>query len=145
MINKDLKVSKSIEINTSKEKVWEMLTKPELIAKYLYGTETITDWEEGSNIIFQGEYEGHKYKDKGNVLRKVPNALLKYNYWSGFSQTDDKPENYSDIALKIEEIKKNKVRLTWTQEGYANEEGYEHSQEGLPELLKKMKETAESI
>ena len=144
MINKELKVSKSIEINTSKERVWEVLTNPELIAKYLYGTKTITDWKEGSRIIFQGEYEGHKYKDKGNVLSIKPLEVIKYNYWSSFSDTEDRQENYSDIALLIEELEEKRVHFTWRQEGFANEEGYKHSQEGLQELIEKIKEIAEN-
>jgi uncharacterized protein YndB with AHSA1/START domain len=60
----DLKVSESVEINASPEKVWKVLTQPEFIKEYLFGTETITDWKVGSEVIFQGEYQGHKYKDK---------------------------------------------------------------------------------
>jgi uncharacterized protein YndB with AHSA1/START domain len=144
MIDKELKVSKSIEINTSKERVWEVLTNPELIAKYLHGTKTITDWKEGSRIIFQGEYEGHKYKDKGNVLSIKPFEVIKYNYWSSFSETEDRQENYSDIALLIEKLDEKRVHFTWRQEGFANAEGYKHSQEGLQELIEKIKEIAET-
>jgi len=82
-MNKALRVSKSIEINSNAEAVWDVLTNPEKIRVYLFGTETITDWKVGSPIIFQGEYEGHKYKDKGNVLENKPNKLLRYNYCSG--------------------------------------------------------------
>lgn len=67
-MNKNLMVSKSIEINSAAENVWEVLTNPEKIKVYLFGTQTISDWKVGSPIIFQGEYEGHRYKDKGNVL-----------------------------------------------------------------------------
>ena len=51
----DLIVSESIEINTEPDKVWEALTNPEIIKEYLFGTQTITDWKVGSDIIFQGE------------------------------------------------------------------------------------------
>lgn len=111
-MNRNLKVTKSIEINTSSETVWDALTNPEKIKVYLFGTETITDWKIGSPIIFQGEYDGHKYKDKGNVLLKIPNETLRYNYWSGFSGLEDKPDNYSIVTYHINKISENQVRLT---------------------------------
>lgn len=142
-MNRNLKVSKSIEINADAESVWDALTNPAKIKVYLYGTETITDWNVGHPIIFQGEYEGHTYKDKGNVLTNVENETLQYNYWSGFSGLEDKPENYSVITYHIEKLSEGKVLCTWTQEGYANEEGKKHSENGLPGLLVQVKEIAE--
>lgn len=138
-MNKNLKVSKSIVINAETSEIWDALTNPEKIKIYLFGTETITDWKIGSPIVFQGEYEGHQYKDKGNVLENVHNKRLKYNYWSGFSGLQDAPENYSIITYDIEELIKNNVKFTWTQEGYANEEGQQHSDSGLYGMLEQIK------
>lgn len=142
-MNRNLKVSKSIEINTNSETVWDALTNPEKIKVYLFGTETITDWKIGSPIIFQGEYDGHKYKDKGNVLLKIPNETLRYNYWSGFSGLEDKPDNYSIVTYHINKISENQVRLTWTQEGFANEEGQQHSENTLYGMLEQIKQLVE--
>jgi len=51
-MNKNLRVSKSIAINSTAGEVWDALTKPEKIKVYLFGTETITDWKVGSPIVF---------------------------------------------------------------------------------------------
>lgn len=142
-MNRNLKVSKSIEINSNAEKVWDALTNPEKIKVYLFGTETITDWKIGSPIIFQGEYEEHKYKDKGNVLENRENEILKYDYWSGFSGLEDKPENYSIVTYQIENLSDNQVKFTWTQEGFANEEGQQHSENGLYGMLEQLKKLVE--
>lgn len=142
-MNRNLKVSKSIEINSNAEKVWDALTNPEKIKVYLFGTETITDWKIGSAIIFQGEYEEHKYKDKGNVLENRENEILKYDYWSGFSGLEDKPENYSIVTYQIENLSDNQVKFTWTQEGFANEEGQQHSENGLYGMLEQLKKLVE--
>ena len=142
-MNRDLKVSKSIEINSSIEKVWDALTNPEKIKSYLFGTETITDWKTGSPIIFQGEYDGQAYKDKGNVLENKLNEILKYDYWSGFSGLEDKPENYSIVTYHIENKSDNQIRLTWTQEGFANEEGRQHSENSLYGMLEQIKKLVE--
>ena len=89
-MKKDLIASSNIKIQSTPEKVWNVLTNPEKIKEYLFGTEVKTDWEVGSPIIFQREYNGQKYLDKGNVIEKKENKLLKYNYWSGFSGLEDK-------------------------------------------------------
>jgi len=38
-------------INASADKVWNALTDPALIKKYMFGTTVISDWKEGSKII----------------------------------------------------------------------------------------------
>lgn len=55
-MNIELTITLSIEISADKAKVWDALTNPEKIKIYLFGTETLTDWKTGSEIIFQGEY-----------------------------------------------------------------------------------------
>ncbi len=84
-MNKELTVTTSIEINADRAKVWDALTNPEKIKVYLFGTETLTDWKTGSEIIFQGEYQKHQYKDKGIILDIRTEELLQYSYWSGFT------------------------------------------------------------
>ena len=80
-----------------------MLTDPEKIKIYLFGTETITDWNVGSPISFQGNYEGQTCHDKGNVLEVEKNKILKYNYWSSFSGLKDQLENYAVVTYKLEQ------------------------------------------
>ncbi|MHB1685843.1 MAG: SRPBCC family protein [Ignavibacteriaceae bacterium] len=141
-MNHDLTVSKSVDINAEPSKVWNALTNPEIIKEYLFGTETVTDWKVGSEIIFQGEYDGHKYKDKGVVRENILNELLSYSYWSGFSGLEDKPENYSLVTYGLTH-NNNITKLTWTQKCYANEEGHKHSESGMDDFLKRIKEIVE--
>ena len=135
----DLVVSKSIEVNASLEKVWNALTNPEIIKEYLFGTETITDWKVGSDIIFQGEWEGKKYMDKGKVVENILNTLITYRYWSGFSGMEDKPGNYNLVIYNLSGNENNSTTLTWTQIGFANEAGYKHSLDGMDVFLKQIK------
>ncbi|MBD2700421.1 SRPBCC domain-containing protein [Spirosoma sp. BT702] len=139
----DLIVSQSININASPNKVWNVLTNPVLISEYLYGTETVTDWKPGSEVIFQGEYAHQTYRDKGVVLENVPNQILSYSYWSGFSGAEDKPENYSTITYTLKPIDDKQTEFTWTQQGFATEDGYNHSLNGMEALLNQIKGIAE--
>jgi uncharacterized protein YndB with AHSA1/START domain len=142
-MDKNLIATQSIEINTKAEKVWEVLTNPDKIKIYLFGTDTVTDWKIGSSIIFQGKYNGHQYQDKGNVLKNTENKVLTYNYWSGFSGLEDKTENYSLVTYQIKDIAANKVKFTWTQKGFANKDGQCHTEEGLKSMLEQIKKLAE--
>src|SRR5580693_5172548 len=119
-MNHDLVVSKSVEINAAPAKVWEALTNPAIIKEYLYGTETVTDWKVGSEVIFQGEYEGHKYRDRGVIKENVLNEKISYSYWSGFSGLEDKPENYALVTYKLSSADNKKTVFTWTTKGFAN-------------------------
>lgn len=142
-MDKNLIASSNINIQSTPEKVWDVLTNPVKIKEYLFGTEVITDWKIGSSIIFQGEYDGQQYKDKGTVIENKKNELLKYDYWSGFSGLEDNPENYSLVTYKIENLDDNSVNFTWHQQGFSSEEGKCHTEEGLKAMLEKIKEIAE--
>lgn len=139
----DLTVSQSIIINASTDKVWKGLTTPDIIKEYLYGTETLTDWKVGSEIVFQGEYQGHKYRDHGVIRENIPNQKIVYSYWSGFSGVEDKPENYNTITYALKAIGSNQTEFTWTQHGYATEDGYKHSKNGMTDFLNSIKQVIE--
>ena len=144
MLDNSLKVEKSVLINASKTKVWKALTDPALIKEYLFGTETITAWHVGSDLIFQGEWQGQAYKDKGHILEITPEQILSYDYWSGFSGLEDKPENYSIVTYRMQDEGEG-VRLSVSQKGFAAKENQDHSESGWSEVLQKIKEIAETL
>ena len=138
----DLTILKSIEINSSSSKVWCVLTDPEMIKQYFTGAETITNWEIGSEIIFIHIYEGREFKNRGIILDFNPRHLLSYTYWTAFSNTEDKPENYTTIDYTLTEID-NTTRLTLKQKNFQSVEWYQGLQMGWNTVLSKIKEIAE--
>ncbi|MBK9284173.1 MAG: SRPBCC domain-containing protein [Sphingobacteriaceae bacterium] len=143
-MNKHLKISNSVTITCTPKRLWQVLTEPELIKIYLYGTETLTDWKIGSDIVFQGEYEGHKYRDHGKILDIILHEKIQYSYWSGFSGLADKPENYHTITYRIKSNGEN-CEFTWEQEGFADESRRDHTQKNMPEFLSSIKKLAEIV
>ena len=141
MLN-DLTVKKQITINASAYAVWEALTNPEKIKLYLFGTETKTDWKEGSPIVFSGTWEGTEYKDKGTILKFEKNKILQYDYWSSFSPLPDLPENYSLITFLLSS-KGSATILSLEQKGFVDEKTLNHSSENWQSVLEKLKEVAE--
>jgi len=135
----DLVVSGSIDVNANASKVWNALTNPAIIKEYLFGTETSTDWKVGSAIIFQGSYNGTTYRDHGVILENVPQQRISYSYWSGFSGLEDKPENYGVVTYILQPKNEGVTNFTWIQKGYATEEGYKHSKDGMQAFLEQIK------
>lgn len=142
-MNHELTSSGSVLIQTNAARVWDVLTKPEMIKEYLFGTNTTTDWQVGSNILFEGDYQGTKYQDKGVVRENIPYRKISYSYWSAFFGTEDKPENYSLVTYDVEPAGDAQTQLTWTMKGFTTEEGQQHSQNGMEAFLNKIKEIAE--
>ncbi|HTA28643.1 MAG TPA: SRPBCC domain-containing protein [Bacteroidia bacterium] len=142
-MNHNLQVSESVVINADLAKVWNVLTNPEIIKEYLFGTETVTDWKVGSPIVFQGEYQGHTYRDHGVILENEFQKHLAYSYWSGFSGLEDKPENYSKVIYDLAPIDSTHTTFTWTQKGYPDETRQAHSQSGMKAFLEQIKGIAE--
>ncbi len=144
-MRQDLIASQTITISNSLANVWEGLTNPAYIKEYLYGTQTITDWKPGSEVLFKGDYNGTIYCDKGVVIENKHLETISYTYWSGFSGVADVPENYSLVTYKVLPISNNETALTWTMQGFATEEGYNHSQTGMSVFLKTVKDVMEKI
>jgi uncharacterized protein YndB with AHSA1/START domain len=70
------------EIGAPPEKVWRALTDPELIKKYMFGSEVKTDWKPGSPITWTGEFEGRQYQDKGEIIAVEPERLIEVTHFS---------------------------------------------------------------
>ena len=93
----------SISIHAPVDKVWEALTKPELIKHYMHGTDTASDWKVGSPITWTGEWQGKPYQDKGVILAIDPQKMVQYTHWSPMGGSEDKPENYHTLTYTLTE------------------------------------------
>jgi len=131
-----------LEINAPKSKIWAALTKPEIVKQYFFGTNLITNWKVGGQILWKGEWEGKPYEDKGTVLAFDPENSLKYDYFSNFSGLPDVPENYQPITYVVKE-NKGKTELTIIHENCPSEEVRAHSEGNWKAVFNSMKELIE--
>lgn len=118
------------------------MTDKELIKVYFYGSETETDWNVGSPILFSGNYEGTFYQDKGIILQSEKEKLFAYSYWSSMGGTDDIAENYATITYMLKE-EGPATKLTVEQKGFNNKQAYEHSIQGWKDVLNNLKKLLE--
>jgi uncharacterized protein YndB with AHSA1/START domain len=124
------------------DKVWEALTKPHIIRRYFFGTETETDWQVGSPISFKGEWNGKTYRDKGIILENLEFKKICYTYWSSLSGTDDIPENYLTITYLVNE-EENGTILEISQDNIRDQSSCEHSESNWRMVLANMKNLLE--
>lgn len=135
-------VKASIEIHAPAESVWHALVTPELIKQYLFGTEAISDWQEGSTITYKGEWEGKAYEDKGKILKLVPNELMVATYWSSMSGLEDVPENYNTVTYTLTSHD-DATTLEVMQDNIATEESQQHSEKNWSMVLEGIKKIVE--
>jgi len=138
----NIEMTTSIEVNAPTVKVWDALINPEKIKKYLFGTNTHSDWKVGSPIRFTGEWERKSYEDKGNILAIEKEKLLSYDYWSSFSGMPDVHENYQIVTFKLDAIN-GRTLLQLTQQNILSEESKKHSKENWSMVLNGLKELVE--
>lgn len=132
----------SIHINAPVSKVWDALTNAELIKKYFFGTECISDWKKGSPIVYRGVWEGKPYEDKGNIIDIEKEKFIFYNYWSSMSGTADVPANYSEIRYELTPDK-NGTTFTVIQHDIKTQEAREHSEKNWGFIMNGMKKMLE--
>ena len=130
-------------VNAPASKVWEALTKPELIKRYMFGTDVISDWQVGSPITYRGEWEGKPFEDKGKVLEVEREKSLITTHWSPLSGVPDSPENYHTVAYQLSE-KDGKTKITITQDKNASEEEKQHSEKNWAMMLDGLKKLLEA-
>ena len=129
-------------INAIPDKVWNALINPEMIKKYMFGTTPISDWKEGSKIIWKGEWDGKSYEDKGKILQLDNQKKLQYSHYSPLSGLNDNPENYHIVTIDLTK-KENETIVTLIQDNNPDEKTKEHSEKNWKMTLASLKKLLE--
>lgn len=142
-MNRGLIAKASIRINSPYEKVWEALVNPDLVKQYMFGTTVVSDWNEGSPIVWKGEWQGKPYEDKGTILKLEKGRILQYSHFSPLAGKPDLPENYHTVTIELSTDGAQTI-VSLSQDNNTTEEAREHSEknwqmmlEGLKKLLEK--------
>ena len=134
---------KSVLINAPPSRVWDALTNPSMIEKYLFGTRVTSEWKVGSKITYRGTWQGKSYEDKGQILRMEKEKILESTFFSSMSGLEDKPENYATVTYELK-AQNGGTLVTVTQDNNENEAGKEHSEKNWEMVLNTMKKVLES-
>jgi uncharacterized protein YndB with AHSA1/START domain len=108
----------------------------------MFGSQVVSDWREGSAIVWKGEYEGRKYEDKGEILEIEPERRLALTHFSPLSGMEDTPENYHKLVYTLEPHGQ-KTHVSLSQDNNDSEEAAEHSRENWDKVLAGLKRVVE--
>jgi uncharacterized protein YndB with AHSA1/START domain len=100
-MDENLIAKATIVINATTDEVWNALVDPAAIKQYMFGTNVVSDWKEGSAIVWKGEWQGRSYEDKGVILKIKPGRTIRYSHFSPLSWLPDEPENYHTVTIEL--------------------------------------------
>ena len=128
-------VSLSIVVDAPVARVWDALTRPELVREYLFGTEMTADWRVGGAITYRGEWKGAAYEDKGVVKLFEPCRLLVTTHVST-------PGHDHTISWELSATDRG-TTLTVTQDNNPTPESAEHAGKNWDAVLAGLKRLLE--
>jgi uncharacterized protein YndB with AHSA1/START domain len=120
-------IHKTVDIHAPALKVWNSITKPGLIQKWMTDSEIeiISNWQTGGPIIFKGDLHGINFINKGTILQFEPGKVLSYTFWSSLTEHADLPENYSVITFNLTDSA-DTTTLAFTQSNIVTEAQFKH-------------------
>ena len=138
----NLTATKSIPIAAPAARVWQALTDPDQVKQVMWGSEVVSDWKQGSPLIYRGIWEGKPFEDKGTILEIEPPRLLRTNYFSPLSGKPDVPENYAEVTYALAPDGTG-TKLTVTQGNIPDEAGKTRSEGNWGMVLDTIKKLIE--
>ena len=129
-------------VDASVDKVWEAFTNPEIIKKYMFGTTVSSDWKNGSDITWKGEWKGKAYEDKGEIIQIKPKTYLQYTHFSRLTGEPDIPENYHTVTIKLTP-KNGSTIVLLSQDNNKTEDARQHSEDNWTMMLTELKKLME--
>lgn len=120
-------IEQSIIVNAAPAKVWDTLTNPDVMKRWMAETEIeiITDWKVGNPITVQGPWYKTGFVNKGVVLQFEPERMLSYSHLSSLSRLPDAIENYTVLAFRLDP-QEGQTTLTVTLSNFPTESIYKH-------------------
>ena len=144
ILNKESFIARAkVKIYAPSKKVWDALVNSEIIRQYIFNTNAISDWKEGSSITWKGEWQGKPYEDKGVILRIEPERLLRYSHFSPLSGLPDMPENYHTITIELSG-ESGFTQVSLSQDNNLTAQARDHSEKNWEMVLAGLKRVVES-
>lgn len=137
-MNTNLIARTSMTVNATNSEVWNALVNPEAIRQYMFGTNAVSDWREGSPIVWEGDWKGKPYEDKGVILKLDPGKTFQYSHFSPLAGLPEKSENYHTVTIELSG-EGNQTRVSLTQDNNSTEEGRKHSEQNWGTMLASLK------
>jgi uncharacterized protein YndB with AHSA1/START domain len=118
-MDQPLIVKNSIVVRASAGKVWDALTNPVQTMKYMFGCQALSEWKQGSPLLWKGNFNGVELiAVKGAIVKIQPGKYLEYTTIDPNSPIPDLPENYLTVTYELAE-EQGQTQLTVSQGDYS--------------------------
>jgi|GEM_PF-3009764 len=81
----------TIRIHAPRDKVWEAITRPDIIKRYLNVDNLKADWRKGSAVMYAGEVDGKQTEMRGEITE----------FEEGHSLSIDFPAEYGKVSFTL--------------------------------------------
>ena len=140
-----MKSTKQVEINCDVKTLWDILTKAEYTKQYMFNCAVKTDWEVGSDVTWEGVYNGVNSFQKGKIISIKPGQQVAFSKFDTCSKLEDTPLNYTNISYTLHDIN-GLSHLTVTNEIFSDStERMSQIKQGWDIVFGKIKEVAGSL
>ena len=130
----------SVTINAPRAKVWDAFVTPETIMQYMPVTSVVSEWKEGSPIVWTSEFQGKRFEVKGTILRFEPERLLEYDHSLPIFRPSGVAHTREDRRVTIElRGSEAQTHVAVTERGNKNKREFEHSEGSWRMALNAMK------
>jgi uncharacterized protein YndB with AHSA1/START domain len=101
-------------IAASPHQVWQAMRRGAMFP----GTTIDTDWKVGHPIVFNGEWQGRKFTDRGEIQTLSEDQELSFTHWSEKDGEKKRPPSWHIVHYRLEPAgQRTKVTLSQFNEG----------------------------
>jgi uncharacterized protein YndB with AHSA1/START domain len=130
----------SVTINAPRAKVWDALVNPDTIMQYMPVTSVVSEWKEGSPIVWTSEFQDKPFRVEGTVLRFRPDRLLEYDHSLPIFRSSGVAHSHEHRRVTIElRAIDAQTHVAVTEQGNKNKREFEHSEGSWRMVLNGMK------
>lgn len=142
-------IKKEIDFKASKEKIWDLVTNPQMTKQYMFGCEVLSNWQLGSSVIWKGKTEDGKevVYVKGNITAIDPGQEVTFTMLDPNSGIEDIPENYVHLTYKVTPIENGSrllINQVYLKTAADAEKRYKESLTGWDMVIEVMKKLIEN-
>jgi len=105
-MTKQLFIENEIVIDAPISAVWDALTQARYTKHYMYGTETVSDWQVGNPLLWVGHHEGNDVTYVKGIIEELdPLKKLVYSVFDpNNTEIEDTPENYLHVTYQLTRV-----------------------------------------
>ena len=130
----------SLTMNASRARVWDALVDPEKIKQYILASEVVSEWREGSPIVWKSEFHGKPFVIRGTVLRVESERLLEFEQSRPIFRASQavRTSDYHRVTIELSDEGAG-THLSLTERGSTTQRELAHSEGGWKLALGNMK------